>query len=156
MRGLSAVAADVDQLSAAVAAHLQHRVHDQVHGELRPGEGHAERVDQERHVVGDREHQRVRRLEAVAVRLGIEHLHQSAARRAACPELEMCERRAGQVLWCALGQVLFGDTVEVGAQEALLQRAPAAAAGCGACDAPDQRDARRGDAAEQLLLFNGH
>ena len=55
--GLGAVGADINEVPAAVAARLQHRVHDQVHGELRAAEGHAEGVHQERHVVGDREHQ---------------------------------------------------------------------------------------------------
>jgi hypothetical protein len=156
VRRLGAVAADVGELAAAVAARLQHRVHDEVHGQLRAGEGHAEGVDQERHVVRDREHERVAALETVALRLGIEHPHQATARGAAGAEGEVRERRPRELLRSALGQVLFGDAVEVGAQEALLQLVAAAGSGCGARNALDERDARRGNAAEQLLLFNSH
>ncbi len=58
--GLAAVRAQADEAPAPVTAHLEHRVHDEMHGETGAGEGDADRVDQKRPVVGDDLHQRVR------------------------------------------------------------------------------------------------
>jgi hypothetical protein len=152
---MCAVGADIDELPAAVTAHLQHRVHDQVDREVGAAEGHAERIDQEGHVVGDREHQGVRRLEAIRVRVGIEHAHQRAAGRAPRRESEMRQRRPGKMPRGTLGEILLRHAAEVGAQEALQERvATATAVGSRAGNALDQRDTCRGDAAEQPVIFN--
>ena len=102
------LAADVEQRPRAVAAHLQYRVHDQVHGELGAAEGHAEGVDQERHVVGDREHQRMRGLEAVALQsagLKTRTSERPGGRRV--PKAQVRQRRARQLPRRARGEVLL-------------------------------------------------
>src|SRR5207237_631770 len=79
------------------------------------------RVDEERHVVRDSQHQRAGGLEAIALTLGIEDAHQRLAGRAARAEFEMPERCTGEHARRALGQVLLPDPPEVSWQEALLQ-----------------------------------
>ena len=65
-----------------VAAHLDDRVDDQVDAEAAPVELHADRVDQERHVVGHDLDGRVRRLPAVRLELGVVDADLGRARRA--------------------------------------------------------------------------
>ncbi len=155
VRGPGAVGADIQQPPAAVALDRQHRMHDQVHGKIGAREGHAEGVDQERHVIGDREHERVRGLEAVGVGLGIEDPHQRAPVRAARREGQVRQRRARELLGLARRQVLFGNPVEVGAQVAWRQ-VPARTRADALGDALDQRHARGRDAVELVVIFNSN
>ena len=60
------VGSDVDEAFSLVAHGPQHRVHEQVHAEAAPLEHEPHRVDEERHVVGDDQHDGVRRVPAVA------------------------------------------------------------------------------------------
>jgi hypothetical protein len=156
MRRVRAVRADVEQLTAPVAAHHQHRVHDQVHRELGPAEGHAQRVDEKRHVVGDREHERMRRLEAIGLRLRVEDAHQRAARCAAGAELEMGECCARELSRCALGQVLFRHAVKIGAQETLSQVVAPADPRGDARNALDECSALGRDAVEQVVIVSSN
>src|ERR1700686_810380 len=90
------------------------------------------------------------------MRIGVEPPYRRTARCAPRREGEVRERRLGELPRRALGEVLVRHAAEVGAQEALRQLVAAAAAGGGARDALDQRDARGGDAAEQPVLFNSN
>ena len=81
-RRLTPVGSDAAEPPAAVAAHLDDRMNDEVHGQLGAGEHDPDRVDEEWLVVGDDHDEGVRRLEAVARLLGIEHLHQRLSGRA--------------------------------------------------------------------------
>jgi len=90
------------------------------------------------------------------MRIGVEHPHQRTARGAPRREGEVRERRLGELPRRALGEVLVRHAVEVGAQEALRQLVAPAAAGRGARDALDQRDALGGDAAEQPAFFDSN
>ena len=156
MRGLRSVGAYVDQPSTGVAPGFQHRMHDQVNGELRAAEYDAERVDEERHVVRDSQHQRAGGLEAIALTLGIEDADQRLAGRAARAEFEMPERRTGEHARRALGQILLPDPPEVSSQEALLQVGPGAALArtAGGGDALDERYAGGGNAPQQPIVVS--
>ena len=91
---------------------------EQVHGEPALRAHHAERVDQERHVVGDDHDDGVRGGEAVARRLRVEHAHQRlAARPRTRPRRSCGERRAGEVLGRALHEIELGDAVVEVARE---------------------------------------
>jgi len=156
VRGLRSIGAYVNEPSTRVAPGFQHRMHDQVNRELRAPEHNAERVDEERHVIRDGQHQRARGLEAIALALGIEHADQRLAGRPARAELEMPERRTGEHPGGALGQILLPDPPEVGSQEALLQLGPAAALArtAGGSDALDERHAGGGNAAQQPIVVS--
>ena len=60
-RAPRAVGADLAQRAARVAPHGQHRMHDQVHGDVHLAEHDADGIDQERHVGRDHAHQRAMR-----------------------------------------------------------------------------------------------
>jgi hypothetical protein len=86
-------------------------VGEQVDGEPPLGAHHAERVDQERHVVGDDHDDRVRRGEAVAPRLRVEDANPGPAAGPHATELELRERGACEVLRGALHEVEFRHAV---------------------------------------------
>src|SRR6202012_5580106 len=106
--------------AATVTADFQHRVHDEVNGELGSLEDDAQRVDQKRHIVRHGHYERVRRVETIALRIRIEDADERLARGALHAELEMVERHASQQARGAFGQVFFTDTAEVGFYETLL------------------------------------
>ena len=64
---LAAVRAQAGQAAAPITADLEHRVNDEMHGEAGAGEGDTDGVDQKGPVIGHDLHQRVRRLEAIAL-----------------------------------------------------------------------------------------
>ena len=70
---LGGVRRDVDEAVTLVPYGPQHRVHEQVHAEPAPLEHEPHRVDEERHVVGDDEHDGVRGVPAVALAVGRHH-----------------------------------------------------------------------------------
>jgi hypothetical protein len=138
------------QLALRVAPHVDDGMHDEVHRAFLLLENDSERVDQERHVFGDDGDDRVARGPAVDRRIGIEDANEWHAGFAAGAEREMRERCRGEIFDGALAQILFGDAVEVGADETggewrAHARAPPASL---LDDAFDQREARSGNFAE--------
>ena len=93
----------------------------------------------------------------LARHLGIEHPYQRASRHAARRRRRDARaRRPPDVPAGARRQVLLRDAAEVAAQEALRELAPGTAGTRRAGDALDQREARGGDAAQQLTVFRGN
>src|SRR5579862_3444769 len=152
MCGVCPVGADIEQPPAEVASYLQYGMDDEVDREAGAAEGHAERVDQEGHVVGYREHQGVFALETVATQVGVQDAHQRVPRRAALPEGEVRERGPGQMARGTRGEIFLGDAVKIGSQEALSQLVAPGPAGGGARNTLDQRDSGSRDAAEQPII----
>jgi hypothetical protein len=121
---------EVDRLqqAAPVADHGQDRVGEQVDGKSSLRAHHAERVDQEGHVVGDDHDDRVRRDEAVAPRLRVEDANPGLAAGPHATELELRERGACEVLRGALHEVeLRHAVVEAACEPVRGDRHPTAA-----------------------------
>jgi hypothetical protein len=110
---------DVDQGAGVVAADVHDRVDDQVDAEAAPVQLHRHRIDQERHVVGDDLHRRVRRLPAVLLELRVVDAQLRLAGRARACEVEVGQRSAVEVDRGALGQVLGGHPAVVLPRERL-------------------------------------
>jgi hypothetical protein len=72
-----------------VAVDVQHRVHEEVDAEIVTVEHHADRVDQERDVVGHEHQERAFRLPAVALEVRGEHLDHRVARVADPAQVQM-------------------------------------------------------------------
>jgi hypothetical protein len=90
---------------------------DQMHGDAGGCEHHADRIDQERHVVGDDGHQRMRRFEAVTLRIRVEDANEGVTRSAVQAESAVQGCRGAEILRLALGQVLFADATIIVAGE---------------------------------------
>ena len=115
-------------VAARVAPHRQHRMHDQMHGDVHLAEDDADRIDEERHVGRHHAHQRAMRGGrgvAIERRRDVDE-HAVAGARAA--ELEVRERRRGEIRRAMRAQVFFGDAAEVAAQEIARQRSGVRAA----------------------------
>ena len=115
--GLRAVGEDLEQVALVVAPDLDDRMNDQVDAEVAVVQLHTDRVDQERHVVGDDLDRRVRPLPAVYLELRVVDPDLRRPRRALTREVEVRERRAVQVEVAALGDVVGGDPAVVLADE---------------------------------------
>jgi hypothetical protein len=87
--------------------------------EAAPAQRHADRVDQERHVVGDDLERGVRRLPAVDLELRIEDADLALARLALAAEVQVRERRAVEVDARLAREILRGDPAVVLADELL-------------------------------------
>jgi hypothetical protein len=115
--GLVASAGHAQQPVFAVAAHLHHRVHDQVHRQALAIDLHRDRVDQERHVVVDDLDHGVRRLPAVFVQPRVVDAQLGCTAGEAAREVPVRQRRTVQVGQRALGQVFGGHLAVVLARE---------------------------------------
>ncbi len=101
------------QATPRVPRHAQDRVNHQLDSESRVVQHHRERVDQERHVVGDDLHDRVRRAPAVDVLARIEHTHERSAGPSHQPEFQVSRRGSGEVRRLAKLQVFLADAAIV-------------------------------------------
>ena len=108
---------DLLQRPGGVTAYDELRVHDEVHGALLAGQLGGDRVDEERHVVGDDLDHAVPAGPAVLLHGGGEHVDVGGAGRPGGRELLVGEGGAEQVLGNAGEQVLGGDVAVVAAQE---------------------------------------
>ena len=117
--GLGAVGEHLEQLALGVAAHLDDRVDDHEHPEAAPVELHAERIDQERHVVGHDLDGGVRGLPAVDLELGVVDAQLGGPRLALAGQVEVREGGPVQVQVAPLGDVLGRDPAVVLARERL-------------------------------------
>ena len=91
------VGAEIRQPAAPVAADFQHRVHDQVNGDLGPAEDDADGVHEKGRVIRDEHDQGVRGFESVPHRIGIEYANERLPGPAALrAELQMRNRRSGE------------------------------------------------------------
>jgi hypothetical protein len=140
---------DAAEPAAAVANHREHRVSEQVHCVPALGAHHAERIDEERHIVGDDHDDRVRGCESVARRIRVEHADQRAPTRAHAAERELGERRAREVLGTALHEVELRDAVVEVPRQAVggHRQALASRAARRSRDAVDDGLSRGGDSA---------
>ena len=93
------------QRAVGRALDRHHRVDRDVDQEAQPVERHAERIDQERHVVGDHLDHRVGRLPAVLLDLRIVDPERRLAGRAVLGEAEVGQGRAVQIERIALEQI---------------------------------------------------
>ncbi len=82
------------ELAFCSALHLEQRMDRHVDCLTHPGERHAERVDEKRHVVVRRLDDRVLRRPAVSLARGIENAHEGGARLSGTRPREMPERRS--------------------------------------------------------------
>ena len=85
------------QATAAVALDAEHGMDNQVDGDLRPAEDDAQRIHQERHIVGDDHDERMRGLKAIAAAVRIEDLDErltGTARETA--KFQVIERCGGE------------------------------------------------------------
>ena len=92
-----------------VAAHGEHGVDDQVDAGAAPVQLDADRVDEERHVVGDDLDGRVGGLPAVLLEVRVVDAHLGHPGRPFAREVERAERQAVEVERVALRHVLRGD-----------------------------------------------
>ncbi len=105
------------ELAGLVARDAQHRMAQHVHADAQVGQGHADRIHQERHIVVDDLQQGMRRLVAVALQGRVEHPHVDRAGLARARELQhvRCQRRP--LLWRMVREfVLLHAPVEVGGE----------------------------------------
>ncbi len=110
------------EAAAPVAANVENRVDDQVHGHLCLAEDNADRVDQEWHVVGDDHDQGVGRLESIPLRVGIEHAHGGRPGFAWLrTEIQVIHGRMRERARRALREIFLSDSPEIGVEEALTQ-----------------------------------
>ncbi len=133
---------ELDEVSATIAAHGQHGVHHQVDREAGLRQHHAERVDQERHVLDSHFEDRVPRSPTVACFLGVVDAHQRLGRLAYRAEAQVRQCGGGQLFAAIFGQILLGDAVVVLADEVVCRQRIGALA---------QALRARGDALDQLL-----
>ncbi len=157
--GMSPVPAELGQTAAAVPPDFDDRMHDQMDGELGPAEDDAHRVDQEGHVVGDDHDQGMRRLEAIAGGVRIEHPHPGLAghapRRA---HFEVGLRHSRQQLRRAAGEIFLADAAEVGLNESLSQIVSFASVTANSRRGgylPDESDAGSRNAAQKPAIVLG-
>ncbi len=108
-RGLAAVAGRRIQHrlehAVCVTAHRQHRMDREVDQQPQAVQRHADRIHQERHVVGDHLDDGMRRLPAVLLDLRIVHPHLGVPRSAMLAEAQVRERGAIQIQGVAIDQV---------------------------------------------------
>jgi hypothetical protein len=159
---LIAVRAEAGEAAAPIAPNVEHRMDDEMHGEAGATERNADGVDQERPVIGDDLHERVRRLEAVALAIGIEDPDQGLAGGTAPAQLQVRAGCTGEGSRRSLREVFLADASEICPQESLLhlteessvrcRGGPALGAGAGASDAFDQRETGRGNAAQKTTV----
>ncbi len=107
----------LDELARAVAAHLHHRVDDQIDPVAVAPQLHRHRVDDERHVVGDDLDQRVRRLPSVLLEVRVVHPHLRLAGSPLLGQVVMRYGGAVQIQWIAVREVLGGHPLVVLANE---------------------------------------
>ena len=123
---VAAVDADHPERAARIAAHGQHRMHDEVHGDVHLAEDDADRIHEEGHVRRDHAQQRAMR---GGGRVDVERRRDVDAHfvsRAPASELQVSEGRGRQVRGTMGAQIFFGDTAEERAQELPGQRMPRA------------------------------
>ena len=98
---------DLEQAALGVAPHREDRVDDQVDPAAAPVQLHADRVDEERHVVGHDLDGGVRGLPAVLLEARVVRAHLRASRAPLAREVEVAERQAVEVERIALRHVLW-------------------------------------------------
>jgi hypothetical protein len=108
---------DASHPATAVALHAQHRVHHQLDHEARLVHHHRQRVDQERHVVGDEFDPGVRRIPAVLRQRRVEGADPRLAGLAGRAESQVTCRCRGERAGLPGAQVVFIDAAIVGLHE---------------------------------------
>ncbi len=138
---------ELDEASATVAAHGEHGVHHHVDGEAGLGQHHAERIDQERHVLDSHFENGVPRRPAIAGFLGVVDADEGLRRFAHGCKAQMSQRGRRKHFAAIFGQILFRDTVVVLADEIVGRQriGTLAQAARARCDAFDQFLAGSGD-----------
>jgi hypothetical protein len=106
----------LDQAALLVAQDLDHRVHERMNRGSLAREGHRDRVDEERHVIGDDLDDAVRRLPPVVLEVRRVGMHLGRAVGALLEEVPVRERGAVEV---ELDDVLGRGVLVVGADEPL-------------------------------------
>ncbi len=104
--GFVAMAGQADHAVLGVAAHLHHRMHDQVHGQTLAVDFHGDRIDQEGHVVVDDLDHGMGRLPAVFVQARVVDTQFGRATGKGAGEMPVRQRGAVQVGQRAFGQVV--------------------------------------------------
>ena len=103
---------EVEQIAVEVTAHRQHRMGQQMDGDLAAIEFVGDRIDQERHVVVHDVNHGVPALETVAGLGRVEHPDLGDAGQAAAREGQQGKRRSGTLRGRSGRQVLVGDALE--------------------------------------------
>ena len=119
---LGGVRGDVDQPVVLVSDRSQHRVHEEVDAQAAALEDHPQRVDEERHVVGDDEQHRVLGVPAVALAVGGHHTGDTGAAGAHTTQGEVGHGDGVDVVELAVVDVVGGQLRVVQRQEAHEQR----------------------------------
>ena len=114
---LDPVFANTVQASAPVALRVKHGVHHQVYRETAAVQDHGERVDEERHVVGDHLDHRARCRPAVALNIGVPDADDRLAVPPLLAELQVTDRRHGERLGARLPHIVLVDAAVVGIDE---------------------------------------
>ena len=114
---LDPVFANTAQASAPVALRVKHGVHHQVDRETAAVQDHGERVDEERHVVGDHLDHGARCRPAVALNIGVPDADDRLAVPPLFAELEVTDRRHGERLGARLPHIVLVDAAVVGIDE---------------------------------------
>ena len=116
------VGSDVDEALSLVAHGPQHRVDEQVDAEPAPLEHDPHRVDEERHVVGDDQHDGVRRVPAVALAVGRHDPRHARAGLARAAQREVGDGDGVDVVELAVVDVVGRELGVVERQEPHEQR----------------------------------
>ena len=105
-------------VAARIAAHRQHRVHDEMHGDVHLAEHDADRIDEEGHVRRHHAQQRAMRGGGrIGVRAAARCRRSTRLPAAPAAEFQVRERGGGQFRGTMRAQVFFGDAAEERAQE---------------------------------------
>ena len=152
-----AVGADRLERAARIAAHRQHRVDDEMDGDVHLAEHDADGIHEEGHVRRHHAQQRAMRRGGC---IGCERRRDVDEHRAAAapaPEFKVGECRGRQVRRAMRPQVFLGHAAEEGAEKFPGQRAPRAghALQCVRNYLLDEREARCGDLAEHRDSLSG-
>ena len=108
---------DLLQPADGVADDDELRVDDEVDVDALADEGAGDRVDEERHVVGDDLDDGAGARPAVGVGARVEHAHVGGAGHPGAPQLELAVRRPGVGLGAARGELVVGHVPEVALAE---------------------------------------
>ena len=141
---------DADQVAVEVAVRRNHRMSEQVNGDLAAIEFVRDRIDQERHVVVDDLHDRMTAVETMVGEGRIEDAHLGDAGQAAAGEAQQGEGGGGTLVDRSSGQILVRGAAEQPARE--LRDFPSAGLQGGGADGVQPVEARRGSSGHFLCI----
>ncbi len=148
--GDAAVLDELLEVALLVAPHADDRADHQVEAAAVPGDLHRDRVDEERHVVVHELDDGVRRLPAVLFEGRVVDAHLQLARQPLLHQAPVRERRAGELVRRAGGEVLGRNVRVVGADP------PLDVVGVGACLCAGPRHGRVQDRRLRLVDARRH